>query len=236
MITQRSKEKELIDLGPGYYTAKEYKHCLKMLFKINRLLGIFSHTLKQLKRLTKDTTSITTPSVLDIGCGGGLFLLNLSKHLPNINYLGMDISADAIHIAQQELISWQTKHPCTQVAFQLQNLQHSLPENMSDIILTTLVCHHLTDDELVVFLQDVHRAARQTVIINDLHRHPFAERLYKLISPLFRNRLISHDGLISIRRGFNRNEWISLLNKAEIKNYQIKWHFPFRWSVILWKT
>lgn len=231
MITQRSTEKELIDLGPDCYTAEEYKHCLKALFKINRLLGFYSHTLKHLKRLTKDNAL----SVLDIGCGGGFFLLNLSKQLPKLNYIGMDISAEAIQIAQQALQTWQLKHPFTQVTFQLQDLRQPLQDKMTDIILTTLVCHHLSDEELILFLQDLHRAARQAVIINDLHRHALAEKLYKLISPLFRNRLITHDGLISIRRGFKRHEWIALLKKAGIETYQLKWHFPFRWSLILWK-
>ena len=74
----------------------------------------------------------------------------------------------------------------------------------------------------------------QAVIINELHRHYLSHILYKFISPLFfKNRLIIHDGLISIRRGFIRSEWKLLLQKAGIENYELKWRFPFRWQLIL---
>ena len=72
------------------------------------------------------------------------------------------------------------------------------------------------------------------MIIHDLHRHYVAYWFYKLFSPiLFRNRLITHDGLISIKRGFTRKEWHSALNKAGLTNYTLKWCFPFRWQLIL---
>ncbi|HBI21437.1 MAG TPA: methyltransferase [Legionella sp.] len=230
-MKNRSTEKELIDLGPSFYTQDEYADCLKKLFKINQLLGLFRQTVHSLARFPKDV------SVLDIGCGGGLFLLHLSQHYPNMQLLGMDISATAIGLAQQELADWKNKHANIQVAFQLQqDTALALPRASVDIVLTTLVCHHMDDDALILFLQHAYQAARKAVIINDLHRHALAYWCYKIISPcLFRNRLITHDGLISIARSFTRADWHRLLKQANIRHYQIKWGFPFRWRVVLWK-
>jgi len=102
------------------------------------------------------------------------------------------------------------------------------------VILVTLVCHHLSDDQLVIFLKQAYINARQAIIINDLHRHRLSQWLYACLSPiLFQNRLITHDGIISIKRGFIRSEWERLLKKADIPHYQIKWQFPFRWSILL---
>lgn len=230
-LKHRSAEKELIDLGPAYYTQEEYVDCMQKLFRVNQLLGFFKSTRKLLHSFPKTST------LLDVGCGDGLFLMNLSLSFPEMTMQGMDICAQAIEEAQNTLKKWQKKQTAKQVSFQLQ--QHPtvlLNKNQFDIILVTLVCHHLSDDELINFLHDIYLGANQAVIINDLQRHKTAHKLYAWLSPLlFRNRLITHDGLISIRRGFTRKEWIVFLEKAFITAYQIKWRFPFRWQIILRK-
>lgn len=231
IFLERSQEKELLDLGPEHYTYDEYIQCLKKLFSVNRFLGFFKSTVNILKSLPKKST------LLDIGCGGGLFLLHLNKKFPQMDMLGVDISVPAIVDAKKSLQTWRKKNPCMRVAFEIQNqAQLNMPKNSVDIILSTLVCHHLNNSELVHFLQQTYQAACHAVIINDLHRHRLAHMLYGLISPiLFRNRLITHDGLISIRRGFTRADWTLLLKQAGISHYQLTWCFPFRWQLILWK-
>jgi 2-polyprenyl-3-methyl-5-hydroxy-6-metoxy-1,4-benzoquinol methylase len=231
MLTNRSQKKELIDMGPENYTQDEYVECLKKLFLVNKLLGFFRSTKKMLKQLSK------TSSLLDIGCGDGLFILHLSQKFPQMQMLGIDISASAIHAADQSLKLWQKSNAGMHVSFKLQERPElNLSENSVDIILATLVCHHLSDEELIIFLKQIYLAATKTVIINDLHRHSIAYWLYSLISPLlFRNRLITHDGLISIERGFTRVEWKLLLKKSGIHHYKLKWCFPFRWELILLK-
>jgi 2-polyprenyl-3-methyl-5-hydroxy-6-metoxy-1,4-benzoquinol methylase len=231
MFSERSKEKELLDLGPEYYTHHEYLQCLNKLFQVNKLFGFFHSTVKILRHFSNEST------LLDIGCGGGLFILNLSKLFPRMQMLGVDISTEAIVHAQHSLHTWQRNNPHIQVDFQLQEqTQLDMTENKFDIILATLVCHHLEDQELIQFLKHIYLAANKVVIINELHRHRIAYWFYSLFSPLlFRNRLITHDGLISIRRGFTRKEWRLLLQKAGIQHYQLKWCFPFRWKLILWK-
>lgn len=224
-LRERSKEKEILDLGQAFYSSQEYTHCQKILFKINTLLGFFSYT----KRLINQLQPLA--SVLDVGCGGGLFVLNLSGHFPAIHFTGCDISQDAIGMAQQESKQYQRNN----VSFNLQQqLKLNMPEHSVDIVLATLVCHHIEDRELIDFFQSALRISRKAVIINDLHRHIIPYFFYKLFSPLFRNRLINHDGLISIKRGFRKKELYLLLEKSKIDRFTIKWRFPFCWSVILW--
>ena len=205
MFSQRSQEKELLDLGPEFYTAAEYADCLRKLFLINKLLGIFRGTAKLLRRFSPKS------SLLDVGCGGGMFILQLSRLFPEMPMHGVDIAPAAIIQAQQSLQAWQSQTSHVQVSFQLHDsAEVTFMLQSYDIILATLVCHHLTNDELIIFLRQALRAANQAVIINDLHRHWVAYWFYKIISPLLlRNRLITHDGLISIRRGFTRTEWQS---------------------------
>jgi 2-polyprenyl-3-methyl-5-hydroxy-6-metoxy-1,4-benzoquinol methylase len=222
----RSKEKEWMDLGASFYTAQEYADCLRILFRVNRMLGFFKSTIKILKQFPNDS------SLIDVGCGGGLFLLNLSKYFPQMKLTGIDVSEAAIEIAKR-----QAKNNQDNPAFQLQpQMEPNLSKDSVDIVLVTLVCHHMDDEDLPGFLQNAWQAARKAVIINDLHRHVLAYSVYKMISPLlFRNRLITHDGLISIQRSFKRDELKNILKRANITHYEIKWGFPFRWRVILWK-
>lgn len=230
MLRERSQEKELIDLSNEYFTEEEYIDCLKKLFLVNQLLGFLRSTIKTLQLLPNAT------SLLDVGCGGGMFILHLSKYFPDIKMTGIDISPSAINDAEKSRQQWLNKNPDLNVVFHLQEKpQLYYAENSFDIIITTLVCHHLSDDELVEFLKQMHSVAKNAVIIHDLHRHIIAHWFYKLTSCIFRNRLITHDGLISIRRGFIRNEWLLLLKKAGIQHYQLKWCFPFRWQLILLK-
>ncbi|MFT3741580.1 MAG: methyltransferase domain-containing protein [Gammaproteobacteria bacterium] len=225
-LTNRSTELELIDLGPEFYTPAEYQDCLKKLFTVNQWLGIFRDTKSRLKQLAPH-------SLLEVGCGGGLFLLNLAKYFPHLQLTGIDINPAAIAFAQSHLATW--RRPTNpSVNFQLlsQPQLDYLP-NSFDIVFTTLMCHHLTNEELIRFLQQACKTAKRAVILHDLHRHPWAIRLYRCLSPLLRNRLISHDGAISIRRSFTHSDWAQLLSAAGITRYTIRSRFPFRFEVVI---
>lgn len=231
MLTNRSQKKELMDLGEDFYTKEEYEQCLKQLFKINKMTGIFGHTVKLLKSFPKNV------SITDVGCGGGLFLLHLSQYYPDMQMIGMDISKEAIIVAKNELQQWRRGNQTVNVRFELQQGEElGLTRDSSDVILLNLVCHHLSDEELIAFLKKAVESVRVGLIINDLHRNRLAYWFYKLLCPLFfRNRLIRYDGLLSIQRSFTRAELEYLLRRADIVNYQVKWCFPFRWSVVVWK-
>jgi len=105
-----------------------------------------------------------------------------------------------------------------------------------DIIICSLFCHHLTDKQLVAFFQQAYQQARLGIIINDLHRHWLAHLGFNIIAFLKRfSPMVRNDGLVSIRRGFIKQEIISLLQQVGITNYKIKWCFPFYFNVIIYK-
>ena len=106
------------------------------------------------------------------------------------------------------------------------------PAKSYDVVLSTLVCHHLSDEQLTSFFSSAQRIARKKVIINDLHRHPLALLLFKMASPvLFRNRLVQHDGALSIRKAFSREDLVNVFKQAGLipSRYSIKWRWAFRW-------
>lgn len=228
MISQRSHEPEWIDLGPSHYTRAEYRDCLNQLDRIGRFLGGDRATLKTLNQLPTPPNSI-----LDVGCGGGLFTMRLAAHYPHARILGIDLSQEAIDFAREHLACAQPSLPHVQFLVPLTPHLDDLTESF-DVVMATLVCHHLSDQELISFLQQACRIAKKAVIINDLHRHPLATMGFGLLTPcFFRNRLIWHDGLLSIRRSFTRRDWWTYLAAAGIerRHCTVTWHWAFRWIV-----
>lgn len=225
---QRSTLPELIDLG--HYTSEEYHNCLYQLDRIGRLLGGDLATywgFKQLKEAPK--------SILDVGCGGGLFTIRLAQRYPQAHVTGIDISQEAITFAKQQM--HKANSPLQNIEFYVPSQSKlNYPAHSFDVITSTLVCHHLQDEELIDFLKNAYRTAKKAVIINDLHRHPCALLSFKTIAPLlFRNRLILHDGPLSIQRAFKKQEWLQYLEKAQIplEHCSLTWHWAFRWILLI---
>ena len=196
----RSKKLELLDTGD--YTAEEYEDCLEKLARVGQMPGGDRTTIKAMGNPT---------SVLDFGCGGGHFTAMVARAFPNAKVVGYDRDPEAIAHAKAR--------------FSAPNLEYRVddPGTDFDLVTATLVLHHLTDDQIVDFFRKYKR-----VVVNDLHRSWFAYFLYLCTAPwLLRNRLITHDGLISIRRGFKRSDWKRYLGDRG----KIKWKWAFRWVV-----
>jgi 2-polyprenyl-3-methyl-5-hydroxy-6-metoxy-1,4-benzoquinol methylase len=230
-MNKRSYQPELMDLGPSYYTAEEYRDCLRKLGTIGRLLGGDRATFKDINRLSHVPTSI-----LDVGCGGGWFTCRLAHRYPNAQVLGIDIDPQALYVARENIKIYEQQY---NVSLKNLSFEHrtsprlSEPEHSFDVVTATLLCHHLKDHELITFLGDAYRIARKAVILNDLHRHWLAYALFWLLSPFFFNRLIRYDGLLSIKRAFTRAELESYCAHAgiAIRFVHISWHWAFRWIV-----
>jgi 2-polyprenyl-3-methyl-5-hydroxy-6-metoxy-1,4-benzoquinol methylase len=223
MLKSRSTELEILDLGPNHYTLDEYNDCMVKLDLIGKWLGGDQATISALKRMDPPPQSI-----LDVGCGGGLSTIRLASQFPQAQILGIDLNPLAIAFAKTRLVP-------PNVSFETRD-QGELrePSKSYDAVISTLVCHHLTDGDLIEFISRSCLVAKRKVIINDLHRHPLALFLFKCISPLFfRNRLVLNDGPLSIRRAFKRDELDGYLKKAGLKpsQYSIHWQWAFRWLV-----
>lgn len=228
LLAKRSDQKELIDLGFEHYTLEEYKACLEQLGKVGHLLGGNAATLSKFSQLKERPNSI-----LDVGCGGGFFARLLAKKYPEAKVLGIDFSKEAIAYALESVQFEKNNHLSFEVP---ETLELNFPPQTFDVVTATLVCHHMQDEELIEFLKRAKKVARNKIIINDLHRNFFAYCSFALIAPLlFRNRLITHDGLISIKRGFTKQEWVNYLEKAgfDSNQYEITWKWAFRWMITI---
>ena len=103
-----------------------------------------------------------------------------------------------------------------------------------DFIVSNLVAHHMTRDQLRDFLRYMETKARKGWLVNDLHRHRFAYSGYPLLCRLMGwHRIVREDGQLSIARSFRPVEWRAILDDAGVPSgaARIVRRFPFRLCV-----
>lgn len=101
-----------------------------------------------------------------------------------------------------------------------------------DVIVSSLVAHHMAHGELVAFLRFMEREAGCGWLVNDLHRHRFAHHGYPLLARLAGwHEIVRHDGQLSIARSYRPAEWPPLLTEAGVTDARIFRAFPFRLCV-----
>jgi len=101
-----------------------------------------------------------------------------------------------------------------------------------DVIVSSLVAHHMTRNQLVAFLRFMERHASAGWFVNDLHRHGFAHWGFPILATLARwHPIVRHDGTLSIARSYRPDEWPPILSDAGISTATVRRVFPFRLCV-----
>ena len=101
-----------------------------------------------------------------------------------------------------------------------------------DVVISSLVAHHMTQAQLVAFLRFMEAEAARGWLVNDLHRHGFAHAGFPLLATLARwHPIVRHDGRLSIARSYRPDEWPPLLAAAGIADARVFRAFPFQLCV-----
>jgi hypothetical protein len=73
------------------------------------------------------------------------------------------------------------------------------------------------------------RVARRRIFVIDLHRDPVPYFFYTTLGKLvLKNRLLRHDGALSILRSFKADELEKLGQRAGLRDVLVEHHFPAR--------
>ncbi len=101
-----------------------------------------------------------------------------------------------------------------------------------DVIVSSLVAHHMSHDQLIAFLRFMEAHASAGWFVNDLHRHGFAHWGFPILATIARwHRIVRHDGTLSIARSYRPDEWPAILAEAGITEAKVARVFPFRLCV-----
>ena len=109
----------------------------------------------------------------------------------------------------------------------------SLPQSI-DLVINSLVMHHLSDVGIVEMLHWMESVASMGWFINDLHRMPVPYHAFRLLSRFTKwHPFVKHDGPVSILRSFREEDWRQLCGAAAIPadEYIIREYWPARLCV-----
>ena len=230
--TYRSQAPEIMD--DFDLEGETLRDALDKIADINKLLGGNSITLNGVKALLKSKPeSIDAIRILDVGCGNGDMLRTIADDARRtglrFELVGMDANAFTIGHAQQLSRNYpEITYTCADIFKTLNENQHY------DIILCTLTLHHFKDDDILQLLQGFSKHSRLGFVINDLHRSAIAYYLFKALCFVFRlNDMSREDGLISILRGFKKNDLLAYSRRLKFSSDSIKWKWAFRYQWIV---
>lgn len=204
-----------------------YRDVLADLAKVNRLIFSSSATLGFLKRAIGDRRSFR---LLDVGFGQGDMLRSIanwaSQRGITADLVGVDLNPNSAIMARE----------ATDPALPIRYLTGDYRDQAGggyDFVISSLVTHHMTPQEIIDFLRFMEREASVGWLVNDLHRLRFSYVGFGILARLMRwHRIVREDGQLSVARSFRAADWHHLLAQAGLGDTaQVVRRFSFRLCV-----
>lgn len=208
-FSRRASPRELPELMDGDLSYEDFRDCLRSLQTVNRWLLGYRPTLAWLDRALRGSNDPV--HIVDVGCGGGDLLRRIAiwarKQGIAVELKGIDLNPYAARAAAESTphglgIGWVTGDA---MAYR--------PEKPVHIVVSSLMAHHLEDEEIVTLLRWMEATVEVGWFINDLERAKWSSRIFGLGRW---HPIVRHDGPVSFRRAFRKEDWARLLAAAEI--------------------
>lgn len=214
-------------------TYEELRACLHDIARVNRLTFAYRPTISWLEELVAAHPASAKPlRIVDVGCGYGDTLRQIDawgkKHDIAVALTGIDLNPDAIRAAKE------TTPPEQRIEWIVGDALSNSATGNIDVVICSLLTHHLTNSQIVQFLHWMEHATRLGWFINDLHRQPVPYRLFRFIARFTSwHPFVKYDGPVSIRRSFVEEDWKNLCAAAKLDppTVSIREHRPARLCV-----
>jgi len=214
-FSRRVQPEDLPELMDGPCSYEEFRACLVDLEKVNRWSMGYRPTLAWLDEVAGSFAgSGETLRIVDVGSGGGDMLRRVAEWARQrgvkVELVGVDLNPYAARAAKElshrdDGIRWVKGD-----AFSLE------PERV-DVVISSLLTHHLAEVEVVRFVRWMESTARRGWFVNDLCREPVPYYAFGVLASVMRwHRFVRHDGPVSFRRSFREEDWSRMLLAARV--------------------
>ncbi len=209
--------------------------CLRDLEVMNRMTMAYRPTLNFLRRVVERTPGRAL-HVVDVGSGYGDMLRVIFRWARRrgvrLRLTGIDLNPQTQGIAREattaagmdgSAIEWLTGDAMTEGSVQ-----------EPDVVVSSLVTHHMEDGEVVRFVRWMERSARVGWMVSDLERKEMPARGFSVLAKLMRwHPFLHHDGPVSFRRAFRVADWEHMLREAGVQSgaAEVVKRFPARLCV-----
>jgi len=205
-------------------SATEYAAIIGDLAKANWWTMAARPTLSFVKRATKERPF----RLLDVGFGHGDMLRTIArwaeKRGQTCELVGVDLNP------RSEPAARAATPPHLPIRYVTGDYVELAGEPW-DLIVSSLVAHHMTHAQLIAFLRFMDATARMGWLINDLHRHPLSHFGFPILARIMGwHRIVREDGTLSIARSYRPAEWPPILEEAGM-TARVYRAFPFRLCV-----
>jgi len=223
----KRRSHKLEHLDTGNYTPAEYEACIGELQLVNRWMGD-AHSLRATVLRAIADESLQNFSILDVGAGSGELLRIAAAWSRqtgrSVNAVGLELNERSAESIVEESLNFPEITSVRGNALEL-----PFADSQFDYVICSLFTHHFVDGQVVQILREMSRVAKRRIFVIDLHRHPIAYFLYTTLGKIvLHNRLLRHDGALSILRSFKPYELLELGQRAGLNDLWVERHFPFR--------
>ena len=167
--------------------------------------------------------------LLDVGFGDGDMLRRIARWAAQrgiaADLVGIDLNPNSAPAARDHT------PPGLRIDYRTGDYA-ALTDEPWDVIVSSLVAHHMSHAQLIGFLRFMDAVATRGWLVNDLHRHGFAYRGFPILARAFGwHEIVRHDGTLSIARSYRPIEWPPILAEAGVRGARVFRAFPFRLCV-----
>jgi ubiquinone/menaquinone biosynthesis C-methylase UbiE len=211
--------REVLD---GAVATQELAASLADIDRLNSWFGGYALSLRAIRRLAAEVPRARPLRVIDVGGGTAAFAVRVVRWARrsgrDIRVVVVDRDPISLRLARAAVAAYpEIVLVCADAA--------ALPcrERAVDIVTSALTLHHLEPAQAAAGLREMTAAARIGVVVNDLLRRPLSLGLVWLVTRLLGCHPISrHDGPLSVRRSYSRDELRALAEKAGARRLTIR--------------
>jgi ubiquinone/menaquinone biosynthesis C-methylase UbiE len=231
---QRVDAPEILDSDTC--SPREARAVLTVLGRVNRWFGGVATTQRMVNDVA-EAAGVKRLSLLEVAAGSGevpeIVRRRLGRRGIVVDVTLLDMAHSHLSDANHGLRKGAEKNRIVGDALSL-----PFKDAAFDVVSCSLFAHHLSPQQLLLFVREALRVSRRAVLINDLVRHPLHLAAAYAGFPIMWNRVAWLDGLTSVRRAYVPKEIECILPSDGFElpvRLEISRHFLYRMAVIIWR-